>query len=206
MQLSLDLKNADRSGSDFRPAGDPRTNPLIQTQVHCRGNVQMEAVFSSWENAAQVGLVLNSDYGTGYTFLLHVGPPPTASPEFQSIPAEVSENKDQPLSVSSFTQARKSGRQFMMQILRNGIPLRQRLLSPAEVAGGPLLLSVKRAGERLTFQLNAAKPLEFQDMFPLGGSDSGVFGLNWPEGVQVTVPAGLVSDLTGRSQSPGAGR
>ena len=184
MQLTLDLKYAERTKAPFQTAADARSASLVHTQVRCQGNVQMEVVFSSWEIASRVGLVLNAGDGTGYTFLLQVGPSPTDFQEPRSSEIKVPVDKDTP-SVLSLAQARKSGRYFAMRVFRNGILLQQRLLRPAEVSTSLLRLSVKHTGERLLFQINAAPPLEFQDLFPLTGADPGVFALEWPEGVRL---------------------
>jgi tetratricopeptide (TPR) repeat protein len=53
------------------------------------------------------------------------------------------------------------------------------------VAAGRLRLLARRQGDRLTFQVNGLAPLEFQDLFPLTGTDPGVFGLEWPPGAAV---------------------
>jgi tetratricopeptide (TPR) repeat protein len=55
-------------------------------------------------------------------------------------------------------------------------------------------LLASREGDRLTFQVNDLPPVTFEDVFPIRGTESGVYGLLWPGGVRLL-------RLQGRSQT-----
>src|SRR5262249_18554068 len=45
-----------------------------------------------------------------------------------------------------------------------------------------LRLSVRREGERLSFQVNQMPPVVFEEVLPAGRADAGVFAIVWPKG------------------------
>jgi serine/threonine protein kinase len=158
------------------PAGVKR-EPLIRLQVPSPGDVQLEAVFGppSWETASELGLIFNSsDTDKGYTFLL------------QTLALSTAEGGEpEPGPLPSFAACRKAGGLLNLQILRNGVRLRQQHIKAAEVPAGPLRLRAERDGDRLTFLLNQLEPLRFQDAFLAASSSAGCFGLHWPDGVHL---------------------
>jgi tetratricopeptide (TPR) repeat protein len=85
----------------------------------------------------------------------------------------------------SFESVRRQDGDFVVEILRHGVRMRDRMVPAREIASGPLRLEAKRAGDRLLFQVNDFKPLVYQDLFPLGDRQTGVFGLHWPSGVRL---------------------
>jgi tetratricopeptide (TPR) repeat protein len=105
--------------------------------------------------------------GKSYSLLLHAAPSPAAPPQ-------------DPSAAPSFDSVRSSGGSLRMEIRRNGVLLREQAV---KVGDGPLRLFANREGDRLTFKINELQPLVFEDTFPLGNTDSGVFGLYWPQGV-----------------------
>jgi tRNA A-37 threonylcarbamoyl transferase component Bud32/tetratricopeptide (TPR) repeat protein len=158
------------------PGGSP-AEPVVKTRLECAGNTRLEVVFHpSWESARQVGLGLDSDPGsagaagqersppaaTGYLFLLRPPPGPPDS------------------ATTTLGTARKAG-PLRAQLWRSGVLQREREVS---VEAGPLRLRAQREGLRLTFQVNGLDPVEFDEVFPLGGN-RGVCGVVWPGGVAV---------------------
>jgi tetratricopeptide (TPR) repeat protein len=144
--------------------------PLVLSRHSSPGGVELKAVFQhpSWENADQLGLVLNASATTGYTFLLRLPKPGAAAQNRRGTGATLGE-------------ARKADGSYRVQILRNSVLLREQTLAAADVPAGPLSVWVKRAEDRLSFQINTLKPLEFADPFPLRAAEPGVFGVVWPE-------------------------
>jgi tetratricopeptide (TPR) repeat protein len=162
-------------GALLRTAAD-RAGPLL-TQATCVGHVRLAAVFdSSWQKAAQLGLVLNGSADKGYSFLLQV----LASrvPADKTTPA----NKDR-----TFDATRADQGLVYLRLVRDGVVLRQQPVKAADLfagcpADGSLYLEAQREGDRLTFQVNRLTPLEFRDPFPLSTDRPGSFGLHWPAG------------------------
>jgi predicted Ser/Thr protein kinase len=144
----------------------------VLTRVPSRGTFQLEAVFApSWQQAPMIGLLLNGGHSgsgvDGYTFLLRApeGRPPGSEARRQL----------------SFAEARAEDAAWTLEILRNGARLRQQPIPAAEIPAGPLRLEARHDRDRLTFQVNSLKPVEFRDLFP--PSRVGVCGLYWPAGV-----------------------
>jgi WD40 repeat protein/tetratricopeptide (TPR) repeat protein len=103
----------------------------------------------------------------------------------------------------SFRKVRQEGGEIVLEILRDGVPLRESRSSARELPEGLLHVQVSREGQHLTFQVQVEEPggrlskpirLMFQDLFPIGGPDPGVFALHWPGGVRL-------KRLQGRHQS-----
>jgi hypothetical protein len=147
-----------------RTPGTPALDPLVLTRVPAESNAGLEAVFDypSWPSASQLGLVLNAAKGSGYTFLLRT-----------------------PSSADTLGALKKRGGLVRLQICRKGKVLREQQVKASDLAEGPLQLEAWREGDRLTFQVKGLPPVDFQDAFPLSGSDLGVFGLHWPAGVRL---------------------
>jgi WD40 repeat protein len=80
---------------------------------------------------------------------------------------------------------RAAGGAFRLQILRNGVLLREQQAAAAQVPRGELRLTATREGGRLVLQVNDLPPLEFEDAQPLGRGGPGAFGLVWPAGVRL---------------------
>jgi serine/threonine protein kinase/tetratricopeptide (TPR) repeat protein len=87
-----------------------------------------------------------------------------------------------PAATPSLESVCKAGGVLRLEIRRNGVLLRDQ---PVRVGAGPLHLLANREGERLTFKINDLEPLVFHDMFPLGNTEPGVFGVVWPAGVRL---------------------
>lgn len=157
---------------EARAAGLP--HPLYQpTQVRCAGNVRLRAVFADWQSAPVVGLLLNHGPRHRYEFLVSV-------PQLGRRIAIPSQAYLQGLPTLNELGAR--GEPMRVQILRNGVALRQ---STAQVPRGRLELRAERLGDKLIFQVNQLPPVQFNDPFPLGSEDPGVFGVCWPEGARL---------------------
>jgi tetratricopeptide (TPR) repeat protein len=172
---------------------------LALTQVPCGDHVEIEAEFSRWVNAPRIGLALNVDpqQETGYAFLLvapEVQKAPTGplTPEIekkQPAPRRKPVPPRPPRSVSLGTGRQEFGGRLTMQILRNGVRLREQVVP---VADGPLVLRAIRKGERLTFLVKdrtTQHALTFEDLFPFSGAQAGVFGVYWPNGAEIELKA-----------------
>jgi tRNA A-37 threonylcarbamoyl transferase component Bud32 len=72
-----------------------------------------------------------------------------------------------------------NGQALRLQILRNEVLLRELAVS---LEDGALTLRARREGDTLTFQVNEQPPVVFQEVFPLGRAEAGIFALAWPAG------------------------
>ncbi len=93
---------------------------------------------------------------SGYSFLLE---PQPAAP-----------SKEAP----TLDAARRKGLALRLRIVRDGVVLRE---GAVKLGDGPLRLRARREDERLVFQVNEERALEFHDPFPLRASSEGVFGV-----------------------------
>ena len=171
------------SGEVLRRSGKAAEGLL--TRVRCRGNVQLEAECSaSWEGAHRVGLALNARAGgkgrpaRGYTFEVRAMAPPRAPGEQRA----AAEEREGPI---SFAEARGGGGRARLVILRDGVVLRSRFEAMGSIAEGPVHLTAGRDGDEVLFQVNDLPPLRFRDAFAIVGENAGVFGLVWPESVEL---------------------
>jgi serine/threonine protein kinase/WD40 repeat protein/tetratricopeptide (TPR) repeat protein len=92
--------------------------------------------------------------------------PALVNPAASAKPEPVPSGKPEPAQTRSFT----------LRISRNGETLRE---APIAAIAGPLRVVGRREGDRVHVQINELPQIEFQDIFPLGGSDAGVFGVTW---------------------------
>jgi tetratricopeptide (TPR) repeat protein len=123
-----------------------------------------DGVVNVWDTVAQKKL--NVFAPRGYVFLLAGprGPHPRAA-------------------VQSLGAIQKNGGMLRLQIVRDGVVLRERFL---RVPSGPLTFRARRDGDQLQFQINTDnEPLVYHDEFPLPGDEVGVFGLLWPTSVRL---------------------
>lgn len=149
-----------------RDAAKAKDTAIVLTRISQVGHVRLEAVFHGpFDTANEIGLVLNSHERNSYRFQLVSAYPLPANPEL------VVPNRP-PATLETFV---RDGRPLRLQIVRNGVLLREQQL---KVPAGAIRLSAAREGDRLTFQVNDDAPLVFQDLFPL--REPGVFGLLWP--------------------------
>ena len=123
-----------------------------------------------------LGLALYAGPKTNYAFRLRVSAP--AGRAADPPPA-------------SFEVARQSGASLVMEIARNGFPLRSVVVPAAEVfdscgADGALRLWIKRQDDRLSFWVNGLRPLEFRDPFAIPLGADAVFAFDWPADVRVS--------------------
>ncbi|MCC6418717.1 MAG: protein kinase [Gemmataceae bacterium] len=157
--------------------GEAGKSPVILTQVACRGNVQLEALFASpsWEDATELSLLLNaaSAKERGYYFGLRTLP----------LPSDPDAKKPAPL--PTFGKARQAGGLVSLQIRHGSDRLREQQFKASDLEAGPLYLRAEREGSQLTFQVGKRTPVRFQDAFLLSAGEPGVFGLHWPAGVRV---------------------
>jgi tetratricopeptide (TPR) repeat protein len=187
------VKTADGSALARLPSDAQKaTSPFVYSLLPCPGNVKQVVVFDpSWAKANFLWLVLNRGKSGTYQFGLNVVSDEPAG--------------GRPGNRVSFEVARKTGRLVHVHIHREtpstGGGGSQRLnyttLSAAELfagcaADGSLRLEASREADRLSFQVNRGKPLEFSDSFPLSTNDSGVFGMLWPEDVRLRSLQGYV--------------
>jgi hypothetical protein len=162
--------------------------------VACRDKVDLEATFSGWESAPRLGLLLNAGPNeTGYSFLLV--PPPALPPPDRDRPRKA-DNPNQPRKPGesrppkkpappSLGKALKSQEGLRMEIRRGGVLLRSQRV---RVQPGPLQMRAWRNGNRLRFEVKDSRglqALDCQDVFALGDTQAGVFGLCWPAGVRL---------------------
>jgi tRNA A-37 threonylcarbamoyl transferase component Bud32 len=174
------VQPADRTLARGKPAPKQATSEDIHTRIACQGNVELRAVFEpSWAEAAHLGLAFNAGGAHGYRFVLTAGDSAALANGKTAKPP------------ATFAVARKRAALLRLQILRDGVVVREERVPAEEVfAGcskqqGALRLVARREGARLTLQVATQKPVEFRDVFPLPRSRSGVFGLTWPAGVRL---------------------
>jgi tetratricopeptide (TPR) repeat protein len=151
---------------------------LVMTRVAARGDVEMEATFSSWTEARQIGLVLQVGAGGTANYSLVLTVPDQAAAQPGEMPAAPRRSMGDAL--------RQPGGRLSMQIVRNNVRVREQAVW---LSGAPVVLRAIRKGDRITLQIkprDAAKTLlsiEFEDLFPFSGSQGDAFGLYWPGGV-----------------------
>jgi serine/threonine protein kinase/tetratricopeptide (TPR) repeat protein len=152
----------------------------VFTQRAWAGNIKLRAVFErTWANAAQLGVVLGPDRGQGYSCLLTV-------PESFRLLGEPTPLQPLP---ATFADARKTGKSVVMVLIRHEVGrLVQKELRASELftdapGDGTLRLEVKRAGARLTFEINGRHAITFSEIYPIHLEDPVRFGLYWPQGV-----------------------
>ena len=75
------------------------------------------------------------------------------------------------------------GGALRMQILRNGVTLREKAVG--RIPDGAVRLAATRRGSKLSFQIDDLAPLEFDDPMPLGARGTGSFGLHWPVAARI---------------------
>jgi tetratricopeptide (TPR) repeat protein len=86
---------------------------------------------------------------------------------------------------SSLRANRAANGAARLQILRDGVLLREQEVPLARIVPGPLRLAARREGDRLILRINDLTPLEFQDALLLHTEASGFLGLHWPIGVRL---------------------
>jgi tRNA A-37 threonylcarbamoyl transferase component Bud32 len=146
----------------FIKRGPGAPGAAVLCRVACPDNVELRAEFEpSWQDSAKVGLLLNAGNGRGYAFVLTLPNDPVKAGD-------------------SLAQARKDGRQLVLQIWRDQAVLRQHVIEAAALPEGVLRLEAKREADRLTFQVNRLPAIEFRDVFPLSRGELGAFGVIWP--------------------------
>jgi WD40 repeat protein len=106
----------------------------------------------------------------GYQFLVRAS--------LDQLPAR----RSQPTALTGIDDVLQRGGSLRLQILRNGTRL---LEQPMRPLSGALRLRARRRGNTLSFQVNDLPPVRFDDIFPWGYSDEGVFTLVWPSGAHV---------------------
>ncbi len=139
-------------------ASAPKPAETLLTEFASNGNVQLEAVWAGWEDAAQLGLTVQGDAekgSAGYAFLL------------ETIPAA---------GKSTFADLRhvKEAR-VQFRILRNGVLLRREELPMARLPKGPLALTAERVDNRLRFLFATSAIIDTRDLVPL--PPRGYFGV-----------------------------
>jgi len=176
------------------PSVPGRDNPqteTVLTKYSCQGVVRLTAHFGdAWEDATEVGVVLNAQPPGGYEFLLRVLP--------QGGFRRATRRDSQP---RSFRTIREQGELFQAEIRRNGIPLLKRSIAPADLPSGPLRLSATRERGNLALVINEQAAIRFRDPFPMGFQKAGRFGLRWPQGAAITSLEGE-RQLSAESDSP----
>lgn len=80
--------------------------------------------------------------------------------------------------------ARGANGSFQLQIQRQNSVLREQNVRVAQVPAGPLRLTARRQGHRLTLQVNDLPPLEYQDLLPVAGG-RGTVGLRCAAGTRL---------------------
>src|SRR5262249_35860185 len=124
-------------------AGDRPADAAVLTLLPCDVDVELRAVFDhpSWEDAGELGLLLNAGPGGGYTFLLRfVGDSP---------------------SEKSFAAARRGKGLAELCLYRGKRLLRQRPVALEQLLGRPLELAALREGDRLKFLVHGQPLLSF---------------------------------------------
>jgi tetratricopeptide (TPR) repeat protein len=193
LDLVLDLQNSWNKLTDVFAAPlyevDPAKRTLLSrvpgagvigTRTASSGDVELEAVFSSWLDAPQIGLALSRgpQGETQYALVLTVTDPVAPAPGQQPAPPPKTLGES----------LRRAGGAVSMQILRNGVRVREQAVW---VSGTSLILRGIRRGDRVTFQVRAKDDpkvllsMEFDDLFPFGASQGSIFGLYWPAGVRL---------------------
>lgn len=122
-----------------------------------------------WESAARVGVALGASRSRGgYAFVLSGGRRADGGPR-------------------SLGEACRLKAPLSLQILRNGRVMRERDVSPGDVAGRPLTLWGQRRGDGLRCQVNGRQPLlAFRDPFSIGAGEGGAFAVVAPAGARLS--------------------
>ena len=161
-----------------------QTDPLVRTRVPVTGHLQLEAEFADgWQASRELGLLMGCEKTCSYTFVLRVGRPTL-------------DRGAAPLATaSSFAAARDTGDPVVLEILKNGVCLKDQVLPARSLPEGKLRLVVMREEGRLSCQINDKPPMATQDAFPLPVDASGVCGLRWPKAVRLVRLVGSRQDV-----------
>jgi eukaryotic-like serine/threonine-protein kinase len=166
----LDPEQVDRDGNGLsrrHPPDDP-SEPVLATRLDVPGDARLAVTFQqSWASAAAVGLTLEVGSGRRYQFLVGV-------PDAPWIDAG---NSVPPATMAS---VRRAGGRLRLAILRDRAVLAERTIPAPD---GPLRLEAGREGDVFSLQVNAERPLTFEDPFPLTEGARPVFGIYWPVGI-----------------------
>jgi tRNA A-37 threonylcarbamoyl transferase component Bud32 len=147
------------------PPDSPQS--LVPLLVASEGNVELQAVFpaAALKNATRLGVAVGVDHSSkeGYEFVLAL---PRAA-------------ADSPRPPPTLEAALVAGNPVELQIVRGGVVMRK---VETRIPQPPLYFSARRESSRLSVQLNQGKPLDFDDVFPLGLAAAGVFAIVAPAG------------------------
>ena len=158
----------------FSSAGNAndRTRTVL-TGIECPLHAQLEGTFDdSWQDATEIGLVLNAEQSGAYEFVLQTGRPAASETDGENEPAPV-----------SFRQLRRAQGDALVQIRRNGVALLEEKAAVSRLPDGSLQIRGECRGGRLTLQVGVLPPRVFHDPFPLGARRTGFYGVRWPSEV-----------------------
>lgn len=173
----FDPAQVKQTGKTLRaaPAYDSAGRPRVLTRLSAAGPAQLDVTFdASWETATQAGLLLSAGPQQSYAFVL-LAPDDRTERERQK-------PDSRPPTVAD---ARRKGKDLVLEIQRNGIRLRGETVASGSVPGGPLTMRAKRQGDTLTVKVNDRPELKFVDLFPLRAVEGDAFGVIWPAGVGI---------------------
>lgn len=187
----FDGPNRDRWESGFKPGAiatrqdrihavrsDTAEQPMVMTLLQTPQQAELRAEFSqSFRGLDQIGLLLDWTGSNGYLFRVRVADTsgPNAGPP-------------NPAATTTFAKALEStsGRySFVIEMFRNGVRLREETIPASMLRGDRLRLLARRDDQTLTFQVNDATPMTFRELFSIRAGQPGVFGLIWPQSVEL---------------------
>ncbi|MBW3595855.1 MAG: serine/threonine protein kinase [Planctomycetes bacterium] len=142
----------------------------VDTGAACPpGNIELAEEFDlSWKSAPAVGIALNHDGEQGYEFYV-------AAPAFQPRGDAAFEVGRLPSMGEELS--RLDDRQLFMLVARNGELMRRASLPALD---GPLRMTARREGAKLTLLVNDIHRVEVEDPFPLPAASPGRYAVFWP--------------------------
>jgi tetratricopeptide (TPR) repeat protein len=147
--------------------GSTRGTTTVPSRIRVVDHCECEVAFDeSWETARELGIcLLRGDGRDGYVQGL--------------VSTGEGGSGEGPL---CFGDARRAGNRLLAQIVRDGVRQREvRLSAPP----GPLVLRVRRADDRIEFQVAGTAPVAFLDPFPARPAD-GRIALRLPSRVRIS--------------------
>jgi serine/threonine protein kinase/tetratricopeptide (TPR) repeat protein len=175
-QIFVDQNVEMKEGQPFHGAqkGNLSAAPdvVVPTQITTLGKMRLEAVFGpEWEGASQIGIEFQYETGESYRFSL------------SALRTDRDDTDAIPTVIRDFANARRSGGQIKIEISRNQVALRSRILPASTLDGGLLRLDAQRLEDKLDFRVGSLPVLVFEDIFPIHSREPARFALIWPGNV-----------------------
>jgi len=156
---------ADESGLRCPKPEKSPAGPLCATKVSAAGNVQLEASFAQWRDAAAVGLGLKAATGRGYAFVLRAHAPLAAkgdAPQIGTVPVTLGS------AVAGLIPA-------TLEVWRAGSKAGEYHVEATKLTTEQLSMLATREGSTFTVQIGGLPSQVFDDPFALPARESGCF-------------------------------